>query len=105
MSDQTDVDLCVDCVAVEMNGEDALEDAGWPGFLESWRGWSFAPSRCGGEDVDDLWCEGHSVPPGRACEGCGSGLGGTRFCYTAFLRAGSARSGSVSGVDAGLDLG
>lgn len=86
MSGPIDVDLCGDCVFVDANGTDDLPpDWSWAGFLPEWSGWMFGAIRCGGEDVDDLWCEGHFVAPGRSCDGCGDPLGGVRFCYTAFL--------------------
>lgn len=100
-----DVDLCVDCVAVDANGTDDLgDDSTWPGFLEEWDGWLFGGVRCGGEEEDDLWCDGHWAPPGRACDGCGSGLGGTRFCYIAFPRPGGGPSTQETNLVAGVDI-
>lgn len=100
-----DVDFCVDCLFVESNGTAALEDAGWTGFLPEWDGWMFRAIACGGDDVDDLYCEGHYVAPGRPCDGCGSSLGGWRFCYAAFRRPGSADPGPVSRVDTEQEIG
>jgi hypothetical protein len=99
-----DVDLCPECLMVIENGTTEDVDPSWPGLLEEWAGWTFAALACGGQDVDDLYCEGHYVAPGRRCDGCGSGLGGDRFCYVAFPTPGTAKSGPVRLVDGSVRI-
>lgn len=88
MSDTRDyADLCIDCVTADANGADAEGiSPDWTGFLPEWDGWLFGAVACGGTDDDDLYCEGHFVRPGTACHGCGSTLGGDRYCYSAVER-------------------
>lgn len=86
MDDRLPVDLCADCVIADANGTDELGGTPWRGFLPEWDGWLFGHIACGGTDDDDLYCEGHFAPPGRACDGCGTTLGGDRYCYVAVKR-------------------
>lgn len=71
------VDLCAECVFVNANGANDLHElSSWTGFLPEWQLTMFADRPCADGD-----CEGHfSWSP---CGGCGSGLGGMRFCYYA----------------------
>jgi hypothetical protein len=71
------VDLCVYCLILNEDG-----DAGnGHEFLPDWSGWLFAGVDCGGDDVDDLRCQGHF---GKfTCGGCGSRLAGDRYCHVA----------------------
>lgn len=81
-----DIDICVDCVQVNANGIDALGDnTEWVGFLPEWSepNIDIAPlARCSGDHDGEPLCEGHfSWSP---CQGCGSGLGGDRYCYAVY---------------------
>lgn len=78
--------LCVDCTYVNQNGvDDSVADV-WDGWLPHTARFLFVADACGGDDEDDLYCEGHTVRPMSACDGCGTTLGGYRFCHTAVLR-------------------
>lgn len=79
-------DLCVDCTYVNANGVDETVPDDWEGWLPHTARLLFVSAACGGDDVDDLYCEGHTVAPMRACDGCGTTLGGYRFCHTAVAR-------------------
>jgi hypothetical protein len=74
-----DVDLCVDCVFADANGQGAegiSED--WTGFLPEWDGWLFGPVVT---DEDNEPAEAHFS--WSTCDGCGSMLGGDRWDYIA----------------------
>lgn len=79
------IDICATCVAADANGTDDLGDDQWLGFFPFWteERWLWSDVNCGGDDVDDLRCEGHFVRPGTPCDGCGDTLGGERYCYVA----------------------
>lgn len=98
MIEQREIRVCGDCLNVEANGIDELSpDSEWPGFLpeyqhvggiiqERYRTWLWSRAQHGDgtpdyEDPED--CEGHfsSLP----CDGCGTHLGGERYCVTAVL--------------------
>jgi hypothetical protein len=82
MSESFEISVCVDCVAVDANGHDPeAVEPNYSGWLSQWDGYAFSIVACGGDDVDDLYCEGHFL--WSPCDGCGSGLGGDRFCYSA----------------------
>lgn len=85
VGDRFPIDLCALCVAVDANGTDDLGDQPWPGFTDFWvpGRYLWSEVNCGGEDVDDLRCEGHFVRPGFVCDGCGDASGGDRYCYVA----------------------
>jgi len=68
--------LCVDCVYVDANGYDDSVSKDWPGFLEEWDGWLF-----GRIDADE-YTDGEHFSTA-ACDGCGSGLAGSRYDYLA----------------------
>lgn len=87
MRESYEISVCIDCVAVEANGHDPeAVDAYYSGWLPEWDDYLLSMVACGGEDVDDLYCEGHfSWSP---CDGCGSGLGGDRFHYVAVRQGG-----------------
>lgn len=89
MSEFYTLNVCVDCAYVEANGyETEAVEPNYSGWLPEWDGFAFSVVACGGEDVDDLYCEGHfSWSP---CDGCGSLLGGDRFHYTAVSTRGVA---------------
>lgn len=82
-----EIELCVDCVYALANGADSEGiDPDWNGISSEWEGWILSDVPCGGFDPDDLYCEGHFVRPGIRCDGCGTGLGGDRFCGVAVKR-------------------
>jgi hypothetical protein len=79
-----EVELCSDCVWVDANGYDAEAiDYDWPGFDDRWEQYVFGPVLTGERGEPK---EPHYVRPGRACDGCGSTLGGDRFDYVAVPR-------------------
>jgi len=80
------LDLCVDCTYANANGADESTPDEWEGFLPHVSALLMSIAACGGEDVDDLYCEGHTVRPGQACDGCGTTLGGYRFCHVGVSR-------------------
>jgi len=74
--------LCVDCVWVDANGHDPAEiDPGWSGFLPEWDGWGFVAVTERFGDYNEIREPHFSWKP---CNGCGSGLGGDRYDYTAY---------------------
>lgn len=77
-----DIELCVDCVSADANGSDDA-GPGWTGFLPAWDGYVFGPCVTG---EDNQLIEPHYVRPGRACDGCGSTLGGDRWDYVAITK-------------------
>lgn len=67
------VSLCSDCIYMDANGWD--EEMPEPAPMSLLDGWLISP------DDTDHECEGYfSRYP---CDGCGDGLGGTRYCYNA----------------------
>lgn len=85
MDDDAPVDLCADCFYAAGSGAEDMDEV-WTGFLPEWNGWDFVVAACGGEFTDDLYCEGHFVKPSTPCDGCGSTLGGDRYCHMAVKR-------------------
>lgn len=108
MIEQREIRVCGDCLYVEANGLDTSSgildainemtpDSTWPGFLPEWqhvggtiqeryRTWLWSHAQHGDgtpDDEDPEYCEGHfsSLP----CDGCGTHLGGERYCVTAVL--------------------
>lgn len=84
-----DIDLCVDCVFADANGAGTPEHDGgpspdWTGFLPAWDGWGFIARTERFGDYNEIKEPHFSWSP---CDGCGSGFGGDRYEYTAWLIA------------------
>lgn len=82
-----EIRLCIDCVFADANGAGTAEHDGgpsadWTGFLPEWDGWGFVGKVYRvGDDIEIA--EPHF---GRSpCDGCGSGLGGDRWDYDAWV--------------------
>jgi hypothetical protein len=81
------IKVCATCLIVDANGdgelpEDELRE--WGGFLPDHDRsmWAHATHS---DDLDETEpCEGHFS--WSACEGCGSGLGGDRYCVVSMPR-------------------
>jgi hypothetical protein len=80
------INICTDCVFADANGARTHADDGgpssdWTGFLPGWDGWGFIAQTERFGDVHEIkephfsWWR---------CDGCGSGLGGDRWEYTAY---------------------
>ena len=74
MTDETYIELCVDCGMFLANGTIPYGDESeWAGIAERWDGWHLAVGNCPEEDCE---CVGFTMSP---CDGCGSRLGGSRY--------------------------
>lgn len=88
--EERDIRVCFDCLYVEANGLDENVSDEWPGFLPEYQavggvlpdrgtGWLWGRQQHGDDEPED--CEGHFS--WNSCYGCGSSLGGDRFCVRA----------------------
>ena len=74
---QIDVSLCADCIAFDANGTVGDD----PDYTPDKPPMALLDGYLIGPDETDHECEGHFS--WGACDGCGTALGGTRYCYVA----------------------
>ena len=78
---QTELSVCVDCITVISNGEDAETSPDYGGMYEHWNGWLIAPkyTKDTGEPTEEYFGK-------TSCDGCGNHLAGARYDYVAVPR-------------------